>query len=458
MKIKCRKLTITIIMLLMVIGISTNSSWGDTKDSEDYIKVGLKYGSSAASTYTLKADAGFILGTVTESGFSEGMPLPAYTTIIVQSERGSIVITDENGTLLTADLSSSGCIMPLDYGEDGVITIDNVPYRGGIMLNDNSNGTMNAVNFLLLEQYLYGVLNSELNHGNPLEALKAQAVAARSYGSLSKGNHKANGFDVCPTTHCQVYKGFSGEYPETNQAVDETIGERIYCEGTAVPAFYFKNSGGNTQNVEDVWSFSRSYLRGVGDEYSPSYPWTASLSYNSIRSKLEASGYDPGEIKNVVIKEKNSTGNVYDLEIIGSKNTVNLQKEKIRNVLGTTVIKSLKFTISNEGVPGQAAELYASNGMLKKKLGKTIYVISGGGRISDKSGSELYAAADNRPTKIMQKNNEIGSSLTDGNVAFSGFGYGHGVGMPQDSAVIMAKQGFTYDEILKKYYTNIEVK
>lgn len=447
-------LTVTLIMLTLTLTAFFSVFEVNAAGTSEYIKVGLKYSSTAVTSATLQSEEGFQLIMVDSSGFSEGMPLPAYTTIQVASENGAVVLRDESGTLLSSDLGSAGCIMPLDYQDDGVIRLDNVPYRGGIMFRVNSNGTMNVINYLSMENYIYGVLNSELHYSNPKEALKAQAVAARSFGSLSIGKHSSDGFDVCATTHCQVYKGYSGEYPATNQAVDETSGEVIYSQGNPVNAFYFKNSGGYTQNAEDVWSSAQSYLKSVKDPYCPSYPWSISLTFDNIKQKLEAAGYSPGTIESVAISGKNSVGYVCDLQIKGSSNTITLKKEQIRNVIGATVVKSLLFDLG-EGTSGSGG-VFISNGKSTAALNTDFYVISGDNKITKQKTDSRYCSNGTKLTSLTGAT--MTQIVTGGTVTFIGYGYGHGVGMPQDSAVEMAKQGFAYDEILKYYYTGIEIK
>ena len=293
------KQTIIIIMFTFLVLPYLLNFEAEAAGRDDYVKVGLKFGGSSVNSCTLEADEGFLLGTAEDRSFEEGMPLPAYEKLIIENENGNITIRDEEDTLLSADLGASGCIMPADYDEEGIIYYEGIPYRGGIMLLANPNGTMTVINYVTLEHYVYGVLNSELNYTNPKEALKAQAVAARSFGESNLGNHSSDGFDFCTSTHCQVYKGYSGEYPATNEAVDETEGEMICYDGEPVTAFYFKNSGGYTQNAEDVWANSVPYLKSVQDEYCPCYPWSTSLSFDIIQTKLEAAGFSAREPLNL---------------------------------------------------------------------------------------------------------------------------------------------------------------
>ncbi len=455
---KNRNRTIIIIMFTFLLLPFLTTFEAAAAAQDDYVKVGLKFGSGSVASCTIEAEDGFILGTTQDRSFIEGMPLPAYSKLVITNENGAIVIRDENGTLLSSDLGSYGCIMPADYAEDGILYFEDTPYRDGIMLLAKTDGTIAVINYITLEHYVYGVLNSELYYTNPIEALKAQAVAARSFGELNLGKHSADGFDLCSTTHCQVYKGYSGEYPSTVEATDDTRGQMIYSNGAAVTAFYFKNSGGYTQNSEDVWTYRHPYLRSIKDEFSPSYPWSTSLSFDTVKQKLEASGYSPGTIQSIAIKARNSTGAVCVLQIVGNNSTVTLQKEKIRNVLGSTIIKSLIFQLGDSYIEGAAGSSMwkISNGITAVSAEADLYLVSGNGTITKTERVGIFGS--NGASMIPLVGVTTGSEIvTGGTATFSGYGYGHGVGMPQDSAVEMAKQGFTYDEILKYYYTDIEL-
>lgn len=450
--------TIIIIMFTILVLPFVFHFEAEAAEQDDYVKVGIQYGSSSVASCTIQSDEGFILGTASERSFEEGMPLPAYTKIAVSNESGNIVIRDENGVLLSSDLGASGCIMPADYSSGGILYFEGTPYRDGIMLLAKSDGTMTVINYLTLEHYVYGVLNSELGYTNPIEALKAQAVAARSFGELNVGKHSADGFDLCPTTHCQVYKGFSGEYPSIIEAVDGTRREMIRYSGEPVMAFYFKNSGGYTRNNEDVWSGSQPYLRSVKDEYSPSYPWSTSLSFDTIRTKLEAAGYQPGTVQSVSITGRDDNGVVSELKIQGSGATVYLRKDNIRIVLGATLVKSTMFELADCTTTGSSG-WKISSGISAVTPKDDVYVINGSGSVKKMDHDEVYGS--NGYTTVKLNGGGSGTTVqtvTGGTAVFSGFGYGHGVGMPQDSAVEMAKQGFTYDEILKYYYTDIVIE
>jgi stage II sporulation protein D len=359
--------------------------------------------------------------------------------------------------------------MPYDYASGGTLKLEGEPYRGGLMFVSNSNNTFNVVNYLEMEHYLYGVINAEMGRRSPAEALKAQAVASRSYAARHMGAHSGEGFDVCSSAHCQVYRGCSGEYAETTKAADETAGQMIYYGGKVASANFFKNSGGATQNSEDAWNEAEGHLRAVADEFSPEYAWSWTASPGELARLLSNSGLDAGEPLSVSVSRRSANSYVAELSIKGSKGAVVLKNEQIRSALGTANVKSLNFTLapSETGAAAGAAgpALYASDGAAVSKLGASAYAISalaGAAPVSVRlAGAALLGAANraaNPAATAAGPADEGEASLAGGGVTFSGRGYGHGVGMPQDSAIEMAKLGYDYVSILKKYFTGVEVR
>src|SRR5712691_6922798 len=145
-------------------------------------------------------------------------------------------------------------------------------YRGSIQV-DVTNGKLRAINMVGLEQYLYGVVPSEMPYTWHPEALKAQAVAARSYALATR---KTGAFDLYPDTRSQVYLGIDHEKPSTNAAVDATAGKVVLFEGQVAKTYFFSTSGGRTSSAEDVWGEPVPYLVSVADPYasiSPYHDW-----------------------------------------------------------------------------------------------------------------------------------------------------------------------------------------
>ena len=208
---------------------------------------------------------------------------------------------------------------------------------------------------LYLWKNTFTASSQEMNMQNPLEALKAKPFTARTFAVVSKDRHASEGFNLCATTHCQVYGGVKDEYPSTNRAVDETRGEIIRYNGEAAEIYYHKNSGGHTQNSEDVWSAYAPHLRGIPDPYSPEYPWSAVISFSSLQQKLIQAQLDPGPVESVRIGGRDSSGAVSSLIIRGEDREVQLTKSRIRAVLGSSLVRSRHFSIG-EVYEGETAQ------------------------------------------------------------------------------------------------------
>jgi stage II sporulation protein D len=145
-------------------------------------------------------------------------------------------------------------------------------YRGTIQV-DVDSGRLRAINLVGLEQYLYGVVPSEMPFGWAPEALKAQAVVARSYALAVR---KAGPFNLYPDTRSQVYLGLDHEKPSTNAAVDATSGKVLLYQGAIAKTYFFSTSGGRTASSEDVWGTPIPYLVSVPDPFdsiSPYHDW-----------------------------------------------------------------------------------------------------------------------------------------------------------------------------------------
>jgi len=425
----------------------------------DYIKVGLKYGSTAVSSCRLTSETGFQIINVEDDAFEETLPISAYTDLIASVENGMVVLHSEDGSVISTSLGKDDCIMTMDYEKDGLIYYEGKPYRDGIQLIPDGNNKIMVLNYITMDHYLYGVLQGEMGQAAPLEALKAQAVAARSYAMTNLYVHKSYGFHVCATTHCQVYNGYSWEKEKTNQAVDETSGKILYSEGKPAAAYYHKNSGGYTQNSKDVWSTQLPYLAAVKDEYCPDYSWTATMSFDQIQSRLEVCGYDPGTVQSVSISARNESGAVSELTIVGNKNTITLKKESVRTVLGGSSLKSTQFSISSDSSENTSDgnALSVSNGSQSANVNQSLVIISSSGNKQVHNVDGLVVSNGSSKQTISGKSSTVTETVTNGSVTFEGKGYGHGIGMAQDSAIAMANQGMRYDEILKYFYTDAEI-
>ena len=202
-------------------------------------------------------------------------------------------------------------VMPDVTGADTVRTwFKGYRYYGGFRYERIGGGDLTVVNIVDLETYIKGVVPYEMSSSWPLEALKVQAVCARSYAyiNIHSGKHTSYHFDVCNTTDCQAYYGAgtnSSSYQateRTDQAVDETAGEYAWYDGQVIEAFYSSSHGGASESVYNVWGTSLEqypYLCGVEDPYEAdmasknSYSsWTVSYTSSELVQRLENYGYD----------------------------------------------------------------------------------------------------------------------------------------------------------------------
>jgi stage II sporulation protein D len=157
---------------------------------------------------------------------------------------------------------------PIAFGSDdetnAPVRFNDKPYRGRIEVFANPRGALTVVNVIGLEDYVKGVVPNELSPGGypAIEALKAQAIAARTYALKNKGQFASAGFDLLPTIRSQVYRGLSSEHPLSSRAVDETRGLVATYDGEPINAVYTSTCGGRTEDSENIFNNAAPYLRG----------------------------------------------------------------------------------------------------------------------------------------------------------------------------------------------------
>ena len=426
------------------------------EDDRTYMKVGIKYGTSAVKTVDMSSNYGFQIVDITD-GMVETLSLTGYTQLKVTVSNGKVTVTDKNGATLVSDLGKNSVIMNGQYLGEGNFksSVNTRTYRGGLMFYPISSGAMNVINYLPLDYYLYGVIQGEMGHQNPLESLKVQSVAARSYAMCNKGRHKSDGFDVCNVSHCQMYYGVDYEKAKTVQAVDETSDLVIWYNGKIVPAYYSKNNGGYVQSTEDVWGNVTGYLKAKEDPWSPEYKWTASYEWSDLEERIP----DIGRIKDAYITKWTDNGNVYEMVFVGTTGTKVLLREKIRTTLGGSTCKSLRFEL--EGGSGQTivvpavATVVGADGVTTTRSDIVVYGSEDTYFSYDGLDGMVVLGANGTTTTL--KDTETKSMASSEGITLTGYGYGHGIGMAQDSAIAMGEAGMTFEEILNFFYTDIEI-
>jgi stage II sporulation protein D len=205
-------------------------------------------------------------------------------------------------------------------------------YRGSIEVSVDGVG-VTAINELDMDSYLRGVVAGEMPSSWPLEALKAQAVAARTYALATR---KTSGsFDQYPDTRSQVYRGLIGESVRSDAAVSQTSGRIVTYAGEPAVTYYFSTSGGHTENVEFsfVGSLSKPWLVGVPDPYdtqSPYHRWTVRFSEATLDRALGA----PGAFKRLKVLERGVSPRVVRARVIGTHGTRTVTGPQVRAALG----------------------------------------------------------------------------------------------------------------------------
>ena len=411
---------IVCLICFVIIFISFSTICYASNGAFDTIKLGLFFGQTAKNSVNLSCDGGFFVGYEQNGEFIQTMAVELPSVRAFVNGDGQIEI--EGVSAFEGDMT----IKP----GAGFLKIEGNAYRGDcqLVLKD---GKMTVINKLPTEEYLYSVLGKEMSPSWPIEALKAQAICARTYAVRNWNKFSSYGFNLCTTTVSQVYGGIATESERTIDAVNQTSGQLLKYNGQVAEALFFASDGGYTADAKYVWGGSVPYLTAKEDPYevnsTASYgTWTVTLSAEEVAQKLLDRSINIGRIKNVrVTGEDNHT--VYEVEIVGDNGTYSVKNDSVRTLFG---LKSQYFTIDAKG--GNSGTI-AENWSLFRKNAYEYYV-----------NGDFGIFADGLPSA--------------GSFTFNGRGYGHRVGMSQCGARDMALMGFSAYKILDFYYTGTVVE
>lgn len=369
----------------------------------------------------------------------------------------SVVETGKTAILFHFDGGSSQAlgVLPDTTGKSDPVTwFKGYKYYGGFRYERINGGDLTVVNMVDLEDYISCVITWEMSASWPVEALKAQACCARTYALRNLNKHSTYHFDLCSETDCQAYHGTSQVTANSNAAAAATEGECIWYNGSLIEATYFSSDGGATENSENVWTNTVPYLRGVVDPYEASvaseitnYNWTVRYTAGELADKLRAKGYSCASIASFQVSQLTPTGNVKSVKVVDTAGkSWTIPGATLRSILGTSVLRSIRFSITSTGGTGGSVSL--AGGSTASSL-SGLYAISGDGSVSQLPDLP-YVITSSGVSAMTTAGG--GSTYT-----LSGTGWGHSVGMSQYGAKAMAKQGYTYDEILEFYYTGVDV-
>ena len=346
--------------------------------------------------------------------------------------------------------SDAFCVAARDGGS---ITIDGKgAYRGAVMADRTYSKAVSIVNLVDMDDYLASVVGSEMYPSWHIEALKAQAVIARTY-ALTRTGYKGYGIDVTDDTRTQAYQGVKKETDSTYRAAHETAGMVVKYNGKLAETFFCSMSGGKTADVYSAWGGGAGldYLKSVDDIYEDvenikGDTWKVTYTPSEIEAKLSASGIDIGNVTGLTVAERGNDMRVRKLIITGTKGSHTLTFDKCRSFFN---LKSQYYYISG-GASQNTVSVISANGISNVNIaGASILSASG---ITQAPDSSYVKGSNNSATLTSASSGDIQPFVFDGR------GNGHGVGLSQYGAQGMAKAGFSYVDIIKFYFSGVSVE
>ena len=281
--------------------------------------------------------------------------------------------------------------------EGSLIYLDGRSFRGAMDIMKNDSMKLAVINRVALEEYLYGVLYNEVSHRWPIEAIKAQGIAARTFALYQARQNKLQDYDLTDDIYSQVYGGATSERWSTTRAVKLTLGRVLTYKGDIFPTYYHATCGGKTEDAANLWNIDIEPLKGSECGFckeSPHYKWTKNSPLSEIEKKLSDNGYKIGKIKSITVMARNKSGRVDKIEIKDDFDvSCMLTGKDFRRMMGPNDVRSTNFE----------------------------------------------------------------PSINNDKLTLNGIGWGHGVGMCQWGANSMAGHGKNAEEILKIYYPGAEV-
>lgn len=403
----------------------------------------------------LGSDSGFIL--LDLDNIDNVIETISETNIKAMLGDGVINLVDSQNNIISTLPKDGSVLISSNTFDNSLIKVEKDRYRDYIRLVSKNNEIV-VINHVKLENYLYGVVPAEMPATFPIEALKAQAIASRSFALSNINKHLTEGFNLCDTTHCQVYSGYEYEKPSTNLAVDDTKNILAYYNGKVIEAIFHSTSSGFTEDSVNIWGGDLPYLKSVEDSFSYESPysnWNFSININELNNNLISSGTNIGDLQRIEVIDSTSTGKVNKVKVVGTKGEQILGGTEFRNIVGATKFRSSWFNIRGSNMNASTNVVYAITGDML--IPQTI----------DISKSYIVDAKERKSVTRGTINRAMGKDrieslggfypTTSSEIVIEGKGFGHGVGMSQFGAKKMAELGYNYEEILKYYYTGIDV-
>ncbi len=373
------RVLIAVFIFTMFSGINVKAADYTPYYNGGNIRIGLENMMSSSINVTINGDY-----TVNSNSCKSG------TSFILSTNSDKISL---NGTIV-----DSVNFVPTQAGSTISITSNSTTHKYlGTVSFQIKNTAILPINSIYIEDYLKGVVPSEMYSTYNIEALKAQAIAARSY-ALRK---LTNGYDLDDTTNCQAYKGYYGTLTNVDKAVDETRGIVLQYQSNIIDALYSASNGGYIEDSSNVWTGSFPYYKEKPDTFDPQDSWTKPFTAKDIETTLKS--------KKLISSTDTFTG-------INTNTITYYQSGRVSNI-------EINY-VNSAGTPQMAAYSKESARMFLS-LPSSLYTVT-----------------------FDEKTNTY---------TFIGKGYGHGIGMSQKGAQQMALSGKTYSDILNFYYPGTNV-
>ena len=412
-------------------------------DFKKDVRVGINHSTSALETVIVKnTDNTFIIDI---EGYNSPFEFPANTLVLKVYDGNLNVKTLLDNNIVCADTGVKIMLYPKNTNTG--LTVNDQHYYGGFEFYADNNGKIAVINVINIDDYIKGVLPSEIYPSWHIEALKAAAVVSRTYGlkNAMASSHSSAGFDICSTTHCQMYEGTKKENANTNAAIEATKGLVIVYNGALATTPYHSSTGGYTASAAEVWGGKREnypYLTNVFNPYEnyrnvPNGKWHSVVIPENLLKFIPASYKDKLPGGNLTFEyDKSKIGYIDKMTVVDSVgNSVTMNTaDKVRSFFGS-LVKSANFGIANSYIPSDTPT-----------AGINVISAAGEYQITGINGYEYITANGVETTQ----------GLTEV-LVFDGSGYGHGVGMSQFGTRDLANAGFTYDEIISTYFPGTEI-
>lgn len=308
-----------------------------------------------------------------------------------------VEVTARPRGLQIGGLTVPGNGLHVEAERDGIITVNGQRVRGKVNILRLDDARLRVINRVDLEDYVAAVLVSEIPADWPLEALKAQAIASRTYAVHQAAERARLDFDLAADVSSQVYGGRSAERRRTNQAVDLTRGLILTHQGQIFPAFFHACCGGHTEAARELWQIELPPLAGRScpfDGDTPHVTWTRAIPLSAVAAQLRTAGVDVGTLQHVVASGWTTSGRVRNIHVAGTRGATTVPAKTFRAALGSDLIKSTLMTLA----------------------------------------------------------------VRDGTLHVKGRGWGHGVGLCQWGALGMARSGYSSTDILHYYYPGARIQ